>query len=154
MALILASRDTDVHRSISLHLCKSVSGEARICDICGKARSTVFSPLNTLKPRRGTQKTLRPERLPTTLPNISACSVAAAAVENRAYWKFEMKLRAASRGMWRVAGGMLRPFRECSLRGRGRSWKQGLSLNPETNMRTSWTNRAKRSSRPPPFARP
>lgn len=49
MALILASRDTDVHGYISLHLCRSVSGETRICDIrgCGGCR-----PFLTCRKRR------------------------------------------------------------------------------------------------------
>ena len=59
MARMLASRDTDVHGLISFHLCRSVSGEARICVIRVKTLFAIFSPQNTLKPLRGTQKTLK-----------------------------------------------------------------------------------------------
>ncbi len=47
-----------------------MSGEARICVIRGKAPSSTvsFLPLNTLKPLRGTQKTLNPSPLPLYSP--------------------------------------------------------------------------------------
>ena len=56
------------------HLCESVSGEARICDISGRFLPSV-SPQNTQKPLRGTLKTLKSGPLHASI--LSVCSVTA-----------------------------------------------------------------------------